>query len=237
MNKRQENKLTMYEGLLTLLQANSAMGASITGFNDAVTQLSSLITTLKEKSTEVDSVTVGKVAVKSVAADALIAALLPVCSALYVYSRKQNIPEIKGRVGITEARLHAIRDTELASFGDAVVELATANAAAIAPMGITADKIADLKTKADAYTAAIGAKESSVADRKGARGTLDDLFSQVDELLNEELDRYMELLRAADTEFYNTYFAARVIKDIGVRHKATPPAPPAPAPATTPAKV
>jgi len=31
MNKRQENKLTMYEGLLTLLQANSAAFQSIGG--------------------------------------------------------------------------------------------------------------------------------------------------------------------------------------------------------------
>ena len=236
MNKRQENKLTMYEGLLTLLQANSAKGASITGYSDAVTQFSSLIMEVKEKSTEVESVTVGKTVVKSEAGDALIVALLPVCSALYVYARKQNIPEIKGRVGITEAHLHTIRDTELASFGDAVVDLATANAAGIAPMGITADKIADLKTKADAYNAAIGAKESSVASRKGARGTLDDLFNHADELLNEELDRYMELLRSADTEFYNKYFAARVIKDIGVRHKANAPAPPTTAASATPAK-
>lgn len=236
MTKRQENKLTMYEGLLTLLQANSAKGASITGYNDAVTQFSSLLAELMEKSVEVESVSVGKTAAKSDAGDALIGALLPVCSALYVYGRKQNSEEIRGRVSATEARLHTMRDTELASYGNSIVELATANAAGIGPMGITADKIADLKTKADAYTTAIGAKESSVADRKGARGTLDDLFNQIDELLNEEFDRYMELLRSSDTEFYNKYFAARVIKDMGVRHKANAPAPGTPAPAAVPAK-
>ena len=237
MNKRQENKLTMYEGLLTLLQANSAKGASITGYSDAVTQFSSLLTELKGKSAEVDSVSVGKTAMKSDAGDALIAALLPVCSALYVYGRKQNSEEIRGRVSVTEARLQTMRDTELASFGSGVADLATANAAGIAPMGITADKITDLKTKADAYDAAIGARESSVADRKGARGTMSDLFDQVDELLNEEFDRYMELLRSTETEFYNKYFAARVIKDTGVRHRANAPAPPPAASAATPAKV
>ena len=73
-----------------------------------------------------------------------------------------------------------------------------------------------------------------MADRIGARGTMADLFDKVAELLNEEFDRYMELLRSTETEFYNKYFAARVVKDIGVRHKANAPAPPAPA--TTPAK-
>ena len=46
----------------------------------------------------------------------------------------------------------------------------------------------------------------------------------------------MELLRSSDTEFYNKYFAARVIKDMGVRHKANAPAPGTPAPAAVPAK-
>ena len=62
------------------------------------------------------------------------------------------------------------------------------------------------------------------------------LFYTVDELLAEEFDRYMELLRPTETEFYNTYFAARIVKDTGKRHrtngdaegaaKTPPPAPP-----------
>ena len=122
-----------------------------------------------------------------------------------------------------------MRDTELASFGNAVAELSTANVQGVVPFGITAGKIAELKTKADAYSAAIGARESSVADRKGARGSMSDLFDKADELLNEEFDRYMELLRPTETELYNKYFSARVVKDTGVRHKANGETP-APAP-------
>jgi hypothetical protein len=49
------------------------------------------------------------------------------------------------------------------------------------------------------------------------------LFYTVDELLSEEFDRYMELLRPTETEFYNSYFAARVVKETGVRHKPVDP--------------
>jgi hypothetical protein len=58
----------------------------------------------------------------------------------------------------------------------------------------------------------------------------------VDELLNEKIDRYMELRRSSDMEFYNKYFAACVIKDMGVRHKANAPASATPAHTATPAK-
>ncbi len=235
MNKRQENKLTMYEGLLTLLQANSGKFTSAGGFSDVLSEFSSTVSELKAKSTETEVLTAGKVAAKHGAEDSVVGLLLPVCSALYIFARKQGNTEIKERANITEPKLRAMRDTELASYGESIADLAGENAAALAPNGITAETIADLKGKAQAYTAAIGARESSVAERKGARGSMNELFDKADELLNEEFDRYAELVRPTDTELYNKYFSARVVKDMGLRHRpmSTPPAPiPAPAPAS-----
>jgi hypothetical protein len=74
-------------------------------------------------------------------------------------------------------------------------------------------------SKAEANLASIGARESSIASRKGARGTMYSLFAEADEVLNEEIDHFMELIRPAETEFYNKYFTARIIKDTGVRHR------------------
>ena len=235
MNKRQENKLTMYEGLLTLLQANSAEFQSIGGFSDAVTQFSSIVSEVKAKSNETEVLTAGKVAAKHEAEDLLVGLLLPVCSALYIFARKQDNTEIKERANITEAKLRAMRDTELASYGESIADLANTNASALALMGITAEMIADLKGKAQAYTAAIGARESSVAERKGARGSMNELFDKADELLNEDFDRYFELLRPTDTELYNKYFSARVVKDMGMRHRPVA-TPPTPVPVAAPAK-
>lgn len=219
MNKREENKLTMYEGLLTLLQANSAKVQSVGGFADAIAELTAIVGGIKAKETELGGATAGKAAAKYNAEDALVAALLPVSSALYMYGRKQNDTELQERAKTTEARLRTLRDTELASFGTTIGELATAHSGGIAPYGVTPEAIADLKTKAGTYSSAIGARESSIADRKGARESLSDLFARADDMLNEEFDHFMELLRPTETELYNKYFAARVVKDTGVRHK------------------
>lgn len=201
MNNRLENRLTMYEGLLTLLQSNMVKIQTVGGFADAVTELAAVIADVKVKSKEVDGVSVGKTTGKYDAEDALVAELIPACSALYIYGRKQNSAEIKERADVTESKLRRMRDTELAAFG------------------FTDDKLNSLRSKAQGYSTAIGVKESSIADRKGARGAMNDLFDKADDILNEELDRFMEMLRPTETELYNKYFAARVVKDTGVRHR------------------
>lgn len=219
MNKRLENRLTMYEGLLSLLQSNMDKINAVGGFADSVNELTAVINDVKTKSAEVDKATVGKTTIKYDSEDALVAELIPICSALFLFGRKQNNAEIKERVDISESKLRKMRDTELAAYGIAIADLAAANARGIAGYGYTEEKINSLRSKAQNYSTSIGVKESSVADRKGARGTMSDLFDKADEILNEDLDRFMEILRPTETEFYNKYFAARVVKDTGVRHR------------------
>jgi hypothetical protein len=129
------------------------------------------------------------------------------------------------RAATTETRLRAMRDTELGSYGSEIADVAAGNSQGISPVGITAEKIADLKAKAEAYTTSIGARESSIAGRKGARGALNEFFSNIDEQISEEIDNYMELIRPAEPEFYNKYYAAKTIKETGVRHRQEEPAP------------
>ncbi|MFA5834357.1 MAG: hypothetical protein WDA22_12850 [Bacteroidota bacterium] len=219
MNKRNENRLTMYEGLLTLFQANGAKVQTVGGFPDAVAEFSLIISSLKVKSAEVDSVAVGKTNSKYSAEEVLVEAVLPMMAALYLYGRKQKNEELLAFTNISETKLRSKRDTELAKYGNAIADFAATHAKGLASFKITSAMITDLKTKSEAYNTAIGVRESSVVDRKGARETMNELFEKADELLNEEFDRFMELLRTKESEFYNKYFTARVIKDTGIRHK------------------
>ena len=76
----------------------------------------------------------------------------------------------------------------------------------------------DLKSQIAAYDAATKQVSSGMAERVGARTAVSDLFIQADQILKDELDRMMQFFRVGAPEFYNDYRAARVIKDIGVRH-------------------
>ncbi|NCQ19599.1 MAG: hypothetical protein GW805_14895, partial [Ignavibacteria bacterium] len=58
----------------------------------------------------------------------------------------------------------------------------------------------------------------SFTDRSATRVALTKLFEKTDALLNEEADMLVEVVKESQPDFYNQYFAARVIKDLGGSH-------------------
>jgi predicted transcriptional regulator len=64
------------------------------------------------------------------------------------------------------------------------------------------------------YDTTLSSKESKAAESKAARAALTQQFQEVDEILKEDIDTLMELMKQRNKEFYNQYQAARVIKDL-----------------------
>ena len=105
----------------------------------------------------------------------------------------------------------------------------------------------DLKARITAYDVAVKEVASGMAERVGAKTAVSDLFMQADGVLKEELDPMMLIFRVTDPEFYSRrrknvigprgaipfcsrFSAARVIKDIGVKHTKNNTAAKTPAP-------
>jgi hypothetical protein len=219
MNKREENRLTSYEGLETFFQDEVETVNSVQVLKESAAEFSATVRAIRLKSAEAKNASTGKTAVKYQAEDALVAALLPVASAVAIHGQKTNDAELKAKAKVTESGLRLMRDTELAAKGEDIAKLAESILVNLAPSNITAESLATLRAKAQAYRAALGARESGVASRMGARTSMEDLFAKADEILNEEIDPAMELIRATKTQFYNQYFTLRVVKDTGIRHK------------------
>jgi hypothetical protein len=214
----------MYDGFWTLLGNNVNIVSTVPMLNAAVEDFGSSLATIHLKSNEVDTDTQGKAATKYQAEDDLIALLLPVAAGLFVYAKRQNKLEL----------MEKARDTVLAGKAEIITSLAEENATNFAPAGIATQMITDLRVRVEAYRKALGEREKSVADRVGARTTIQDLFYQMDEILGEEIDPSMELVCATNTQFYYEYFTLQVVKDTGIRHRQGPV--PAPQTAAVPVK-
>jgi hypothetical protein len=234
MNKRMENKLTMYEGVNALFQSNAATVDAIPTLKESVVRFNTTLASIPLKASEVNNASTGKAAVKNQLEDELVTLLLPIAAALYIFAKKQNDVELMEKVRITESGLRKYRDTDLANRAATIATFAESNNKNLVSAGITDAMITALNDKAQEYLTAVGARESSVAERMGARTSMEDLFYSIDDMLEEEIDPAMELIRGTNTQFYNGYFALRVVKDTGVRHK--PQVQPAPTPVTQPSK-
>lgn len=230
LNKIQENKLTMYEAVLTLLQENESVLTPYDAMVTSKAEFSTLVGQIRAKGQERGTVTAGKAAGKQQAEDALIAALMEVTAPLYSYGRKSGKTDVKEVADVTEGKLTRMRDTELASRATTIHQKANAEIANLGNYGITVAMLTELQNKITVFSAAIGERESSAAARVGMTMSIAELFDKADEFLNEDFDRLMERVRNSDTEFYNKYFAARVIKDLGIRHEPEPTPPPPPTP-------
>ncbi|MCX6141585.1 MAG: hypothetical protein NTZ35_00045, partial [Ignavibacteriales bacterium] len=102
-------------------------------------------------------------------------------------------------------------------------ELLDANADKLTEYGITPDIVASVRVRIDAFAEAIGKKESGVSDRTSARKNLHELFDETDALLTGQIDLMMEMFRKRETQFYNEYFQARFIWNMGAPRKAKQP--------------
>jgi hypothetical protein len=119
-----------------------------------------------------------------------------------------------------------MRDTDLVSKATAIHATATEVISSLADFGITAATLTDLSSQISAFDASLGAREGGVAERSAARIALAELFDKADETLKKDLDKLIELVKKDAPQFYNAYYGARVIKDLGHRSKPKAETPP-----------
>ncbi len=227
MSKYLENKLTMFEAVDSVLKENSAKYATLAALAEAATSFDGLVVQIRSKSTEVITATAGKSQGKWDAEDLLLDTLVPVAAALSAYATKTGDTAMKDTCTISETKLRRMRDTDLVARATAIHQHGTAGEG-LAAYGVTTEMLAALKQRIDAFNRSIGERESSVAQRMGARLSLSNLYDKADSMLTDEIDNMIEMLKGTETQFYNEYFAARVTKDVGLRHKPDESQQPAP---------
>ncbi len=227
MTKDDENQVTMIDSTWTLLDLNRSK-LTLPALQSALGELDATIGKVKEKAGEMMTATAGKAQTKADAEDAVLNELMPLAKALRAYGSKAGNAEISERAKVTESQLRHMRDTEFVAKARTIHKAATEKVDQLGDFGITAEKLASLKTRIDSFEKALGERESSVAQRKGARLSFYDYLDQALTLLEEQIDNLMEPFKVSDPQFFNEYWGARVVKDVGLRHRqAAAPAQPA----------
>ena len=214
MNDRLENKLTMYRAVETLLDNNTLKTGTIAALTPAILSFKNLIVEIENTEQERITATPGKSASKADAEENLINEAVTIAAAIKALGNVTNDQELIEIGSETKSSLARKRDTELVAAAQRIYDTASTNSAALADYGVTPAMITDLQTRIADFDGALGTREESTSLRVAAGQELKNVFGQVDDVLTGQIDKMMEMFRESDTQFYNEYKNARVIRDL-----------------------
>jgi len=227
MTKIEENKFSMYRAVNSVLNENQLTVATMPALDNAKTSFATLIASINEKDNTFKTTAAGKTDVKKSVKEDLLNVLVPCTNALFAYASKANIADLKANTKVSISKYQLMRDNDLINKARSIHDLLNSNLRLLADYGITALKVTELNDKLNGYINAIGNQDISHASKSAARQSLSELFDQADAVLKNEIDSLMESFKTSNEVFYNKYWSARVIKDLGLRHEDQPePTPP-----------
>jgi hypothetical protein len=219
MTRHETNKYNMYKAVAAVMESNSTLlteypvfGEALNSFKESITQIDAVD---KKYLTAAD----GKTKTKSNAEDDLLEEIMPIKSALYALAITTKNEELKVLTVDSEWTLKKMRDAEFLKKAELIKGEAAERLTALATYKITEAMLTGLQEKIDAFGEALNGKDTGFTNRSALRKELNEKFDAADELLKEHFDTLIELVRKSNTLFYDQYFAARGIKDLGMGKK------------------
>jgi hypothetical protein len=220
MNKVQEDTLNMYETVSDVLHTHDAVWNTNVPFTDAVTALDDNIDTIGNLRDQQDEDTTGVTEDKGEKRKTLEDQTFAIGSAIVFYASVNNNRELKKKVDFPRSTLERARDNELPGMSSQVHQEAVAHAADILPFGITAGMITNLGTALADYVDYISKPRAAKSETSAATEQLPQAFTDTDKVLEERLDKGMELYKTTNADFYLQYFNARVIVNSPTQKRA-----------------
>ncbi|TWI82970.1 carboxypeptidase family protein [Lacibacter cauensis] len=213
MNARQESKLSMYNAVLTHIEANPAITATVPAFATVATALrtvyNNIITAAQKEAQATAGITMDKAGTKT----ALCEEAANIAAAVFAFAMDANNHELKEQVNYPVSKLQQTKDELLVPLCNNIHAKATANIAALASFGITAGRLTAFQTTIDNYAALIPGPRNAVANRAAARATLTTLFKQADEMIKLQMDKLALQFKPVNSAFYSAFKTNRSIID------------------------
>jgi len=218
MESRDENKYSMYLAVKKLLITNTVLWMAIAGMASVVALFFAKLLLLKATDNKRTKKTKGITEDKKNKKVELIDGIMAVAGAIKSFANDVNDQDLYQSVNFVRSDLETMGDTTLDEKATLVSEIATLHAADIAPKGIGAAELATFNLLISEYADLMQAPRNAISNKKTAGGMLRTLFSEIDNLLHNNLDQLMQQFKLSNPEFYGNYFNNRKILDLGIHH-------------------
>ena len=225
MTPHQEDKKSMYDTVLGIFDKYRDEIEKIPELMIAVANFRSTVALIAEHNEKAKTVKAGKYEAKVNSKYELISLLVPAINSLHSYARKSKLADLnKLTKGVTRASFTRLNKTEFDERVGTLYKALNDNKTNLSRFNVTVETVDGIKSAIDAFYAAEKLHLSSGSEKSAAHVSLEEAFDESDDILNEDIDGLFEHFRKDNSEFYNTYIAGRVIRDIsGGKGKEVPP--------------
>ena len=181
-------------------------------FAEGVEALAEKVSQIDEQ-VEVAQGNPGAKQLKDLARQNLCTSVCEVIGAVRSYAAKNADPELTAKVGYSPSDVTAGKSSDVVARCKAIHAAATEVVDDLGKFGITAAKLTLLKKRIDAYDGAKVAPRQNRVKKSAAVALLLGLVRDSVSILRDQLDGLMIQFKDASPNFYEEYFAARVVVD------------------------
>ena len=214
MNKKQENRFSMYLATVDFCEQNTDI---ITTLPDFSTNLTNLKTTCDEIHVIIETQaadTSGTTADKNVLKENLILLAADTARKLVAFAKLTKNQKLLKEISYTESDLRHLPDTILPDTAKLIYDRAQANLTALAAYLITAESQTALLQAITDFKAVLASPRVEKISQEQATKQLAELFVAGDEAL-ANMDAVVEIVRLTQPNFYAGYKLARKIIETG----------------------
>lgn len=219
LSKTLENRLSTFVDIETVLDRNSDIIMKITELKDSTANFKQIISDINTKAVKRNNVKKGTSQAKSLKRTELEDMTVALSAALFAYGHKTSNEVVKAISNIPPSLLERMRDSDMVNKAGAVLTTLNEYAAELPPYGISADDITELRDAIDNYRSSNTVKSGSHMESIVITKSLHELFQSGMDILDNEIDRMVNSLQKKEKNFYDSYYAVRSVKNLGLRHR------------------
>ena len=215
MNRRETNRVTMFQSVLTVLAGHEATVTAYDPLAELYPRLQTSVAAIMTADREYLEIITGITAAKRNAETAMVERALHVAKALNALAVKTGNEPLRAETRICRSGLLHLRESATLQNCIRIGEIAGQYTGDLERYGITAATLGTLDSAIERMRTALADKVLKNAERKTARQRLTRAFAVAGTMVKSELDTLVALVKEQDPALYDEYQAVRGIRNLG----------------------
>lgn len=219
MNKVQSNQMAMLLAVYHVFKNFNEIPESIPALSKFIAEFINRMNLIEIAHREQEGHSTANAAQKLKEENEMIDLTITLAAAIYVYAMDQGNLELAAKVDKPASYYGTLKQSSLIAFCRNVLDLAKGLVDQLADYGISQATVDAMEKEIAGFASVIVAPRQRIVSRSEATKRLDALLREQMNLLKHKLDKMMLMFRSSHPNFYQSYKNARIIVNIGTRHK------------------